>query len=80
LVFSGIGIFTSGFTSRRFLAMLLTHFKGVREMGLISESDFGVLVPMMTLLPLLLARGKTICPMSARCGEDGPARASSKSG
>ena len=64
LVFSGIGIFTSGFTTAgAFLAMLLTHFKGVREMGLISGIGLLVcLVPMMTLLPLLLARGKTDLP------------------
>jgi hypothetical protein len=64
LVFSGIGIFTSGFTTAgAFLAMLLTDFKGVREMGLISGIGLLVcLVPMMTLLPLWLARGKTDLP------------------
>ena len=64
LVFSGIGIFTSGFTTAgAFLAMLLTQFKGVREMGLISGIGLLVcLVPMMTLLPLMLARGKKDLP------------------
>ena len=64
LVFSGIGIFTSGFTTAgAFLAMLLTNFKGVQEMGLISGIGLLVcLVPMMTLLPLLLARGKPDLP------------------
>jgi hopanoid biosynthesis associated RND transporter like protein HpnN len=64
LVFSGIGIFTSGFTTAgAFLAMLLTDFKGVREMGLISGIGLLVcLVPMMTLLPLMLVRGKTDLP------------------
>lgn len=59
LVFSGIGIFTSGFTTAgAFLAMMLTEFKGVREMGLISGVGLLVcLVPMMTLLPIMLARG-----------------------
>src|SRR5205085_2676373 len=59
LVFAGIGIFTSGFTTAgAFLAMLLTDFKGVREMGLISGIGLLVcIVPMMTLLPLMLARG-----------------------
>ena len=60
LVFAGTGIFTSGFTTAgAFLAMLLTGFKGVREMGLISGVGLLVcIVPMMTLLPLLLVRGK----------------------
>ena len=64
LVSSGIGIFTSGFTTAgAFLAMLLTHFKGVREMGLISGVGLLVcLVPMMTLLPLMLVRVKTDLP------------------
>jgi hopanoid biosynthesis associated RND transporter like protein HpnN len=64
LVFAGIGIFTSGFTTAgAFLAMLLTSFKGVREMGLISGIGLLVcLVPMMTLLPLMLARGRTDVP------------------
>lgn len=59
LVFAGTGIFTSGFTTAgAFLAMLLTGFKGVREMGLISGVGLLVcIVPMMTLLPLMLARG-----------------------
>ncbi|MEY2409326.1 MAG: uncharacterized protein QOF48_1996, partial [Verrucomicrobiota bacterium] len=59
LVFAGTGIFTSGFTTAgAFLAMLLTDFKGVREMGFISGVGLLVcIIPMMTLLPLLLARG-----------------------
>ncbi len=64
LVFAGTGIFTSGFTTAgAFLAMLLTNFKGVREMGLISGVGLLVcLVPMMTLLPLMLARGRRKLP------------------
>ncbi len=59
LVFAGTGIFTSGFTTAgAFLAMLFTDFKGVREMGLISGIGLLVcIIPMMTLLPLMLARG-----------------------
>jgi uncharacterized protein len=58
LVFAGTGIFTSGFTTAgAFLAMLLTDFKGVREMGFISGIGLLVcIIPMMTLLPLMLAR------------------------
>ncbi len=69
LVFSGLGIFTSGFTTAgAFLAMLLTNFKGVREMGLISGVGLLVcLVPMMTLLPVMLARlGKQVPEVSLR--------------
>jgi uncharacterized protein len=69
LVFAGTGIFTSGFTTAgAFLAMLLTDFKGVREMGLISGVGLLVcIIPMMTLLPLMLARGgKKLPDESAR--------------
>lgn len=60
LAFTGIGIFTSGFTmSGAFFAMMLTDFKGIREMGMISGAGLLVcLIPMMTLLPVLLVRGK----------------------
>ena len=69
LTFAGTGIFTSGFTTAgAFLAMLLTDFKGVREMGLISGVGLLVcIVPMVTLLPLMLARGgKDLPDESAR--------------
>ena len=69
LVFAGTGIFTSGFTTAgAFLAMLLTDFKGVREMGFISGVGLLVcIIPMMTLLPLMLARGgKKLPDESAR--------------
>ncbi len=60
MVNTGLGIFTGCFTtSGAFLAMGLTDFKGIREMGVIS--GFGLLiclVPMMTLLPVLLLRGR----------------------
>ena len=56
IIFTGLGIFTSCFTTAgAFFAMTLTHFKGIREMGLISGTGLLVcLVPMMTLLPLML--------------------------
>ena len=60
MVFTGQGIFTGTFTTAgAFLAMVFTNFKGIQEMGLIC--GFGLLicfVPMMTLLPVLLLRGR----------------------
>ena len=60
MVFTGQGIFTGAFTTAgAFLAMVLTNFKGIQEMGLIC--GFGLLicfVPMMTMLPVLLLRGR----------------------
>src|SRR5437016_13895654 len=60
MVFTGQGIFTGCFTTAgAFLAMAITNFKGIQEMGLISGG--GVLIclaPMMTLLPVLLLRGR----------------------
>ena len=56
LVITGTGILTSGLTTAAaFLAMMLTGFKGIREMGLISGGGLLVcLVPMMTMLPAML--------------------------
>lgn len=61
LVVSGTGICTSGLiTAVAFLAMTLTQFKGIREMGLISGVGLLLcLVPMMTLLPALLMQGRS---------------------
>lgn len=58
LIFTGLGIFTSAFTTAgAFFAMMLTDFQGIREMGLISGAGLIVcLIPMMTLLPFLLVR------------------------
>jgi hopanoid biosynthesis associated RND transporter like protein HpnN len=58
-VFTGQGIVTGAFTTAAaFLAMALTHFKGIREMGIISGGGLLLcLVPMMTALPVLLLRG-----------------------
>jgi len=59
LVVSGSGICTGGLAiAVAFLAMTLTGFKGLREMGLIAGGGLIVcLVPMMTMLPALLLRG-----------------------
>jgi hopanoid biosynthesis associated RND transporter like protein HpnN len=59
-VFTGQGIVTGAFTTAAaFLAMALTRFKGIREMGIISGGGLLLcLVPMMTMLPVLLRRGR----------------------
>src|SRR5205814_3372034 len=53
-------IFTGAFTTAgAFLAMYFTNFKGIQEMGLICGGGLLIcLVPMMTMLPVLLLRGK----------------------
>jgi hopanoid biosynthesis associated RND transporter like protein HpnN len=60
MVFTGQGICTGAFTTAgAFLAMGFTHFKGIQEMGIICGSGLLIcLIPMMTLLPVLLLRGK----------------------
>ena len=60
MVFTGQGIFTGGLTTAGgFLAMGLTDFKGIQEMGVICGGGLLVcLVPMMTMLPVLLLRGR----------------------
>ena len=60
MVFTGQGIFTGALTTAgAFLAMYFTNFKGIQEMGLICGGGLLLcLVPMMTLLPLLLLRGR----------------------
>jgi hypothetical protein len=60
MVFTGQGIFTGAATTAfAFLAMWLTDFKGIQEMGLICGGGLLVcFVPMMTLLPVLLLRGR----------------------
>jgi len=60
MVFTGQGIFTGGFTTAGgFLAMGLTDFRGIREMGIICGGGLLVcLVPMLTMLPVLLLRGR----------------------
>ncbi len=60
MVFTGQGIITGALTTAMaFLAMGLTHFKGIQEMGIISGGGLVLcLIPMMTLLPILLMKGR----------------------
>lgn len=60
MVFTGQGIVTGAFTTAgAFLAMCFTNFRGIQEMGLICGGGLLLcLVPMMTLLPVLLLRGR----------------------
>src|SRR5882724_9463058 len=59
MVFTGQGIFTGALTTAvAFLAMGLTNFKGIQEMGIICGGGMIVcLIPMMTMLPVMLFRG-----------------------
>jgi predicted RND superfamily exporter protein len=58
MVFTGQGIVTGGLTTAgAFIAMWLTNFKGIQEMGIICGGGLALsLVPMMTMLPALLVR------------------------
>ncbi|MGH7971235.1 MAG: MMPL family transporter, partial [Limisphaerales bacterium] len=58
--FTGQGIVTGALTTAgAFLAMALTHFEGIQEMGIISGGGLLLcLVAMMTALPALLLRGR----------------------
>ena len=60
LVNTGVGIFTGAFTTAgAFFAMAFTGFQGIREMGIICGGGMLLsLVPMLTLLPALLLRGR----------------------
>jgi hopanoid biosynthesis associated RND transporter like protein HpnN len=60
IVFTGQGIITGALTTAMaFLAMGLTDFKGIREMGIISGGGLVLcLIPMMTVLPILLMKGR----------------------
>jgi uncharacterized protein len=60
MVFTGQGIVTGALTTAgAFLAMGLTDFKGIQEMGIISGGGLALcLIPMMTLLPILLMHGR----------------------
>jgi uncharacterized protein len=62
--FTGIGVITNALTiAGAFYFIVLTDFKGMREMGLIAGSGVIVcLVPMLTLLPLLLVWGNPDLP------------------
>ena len=60
MVYTGQGIFTGALTTAAaFVAMAFTHFRGIQEMGVISGGGLVLcLVPMMTMLPALLMRGR----------------------
>ena len=60
MVNTGVGIFTGAFTTAgAFFAMAFTDFKGIKEMGIICGGGLLVsLIPMMTLLPVLILRGR----------------------
>jgi hopanoid biosynthesis associated RND transporter like protein HpnN len=60
MVNTGLGIFTGCFTTAgAFFAMSLTDFKGIQEMGVIAGGGLVIcLIPMMTMLPALLLRGR----------------------
>jgi hypothetical protein len=60
MIHSGRGIFSGALTtSAAFLAMILTDFKGIQEMGIICGGGLMIcLFPMLTLLPVLLLRGR----------------------
>jgi len=60
MVFTGQGIVMGALTTAgAFAAMAFTHFKGIREMGIICGGGLMIcLVPMLTLLPVLLLRGR----------------------
>jgi hopanoid biosynthesis associated RND transporter like protein HpnN len=60
MVFTGQGIFTGALTTAgAFLAMAFTNFKGIQEMGIICGGGLLVcLIPMMTMLPVMLLRGR----------------------
>ena len=60
MVNTGMGIFTGAFTTAgAFYAMAGTSFRGIQEMGIICGSGMLLcLVPMMTMLPVLLFKGR----------------------
>jgi hopanoid biosynthesis associated RND transporter like protein HpnN len=60
MIFTGQGIFMGALTTAgAFAAMAFTNFKGIREMGIICGGGLMIcLVPMLTILPVLLLRGR----------------------
>lgn len=60
MIYTGQGIFTGALTTAgAFLAMCLTNFQGIKEMGIICGGGLLIcFVPMMTMLPVLLLRGR----------------------
>jgi uncharacterized protein len=71
MVFTGQGIFTGAMTTAgAFLAMSFTHFKGIQELGVICGGGLLIcFIPMMTLLPAMLLRGRQNI-MDHRSSED----------
>jgi hypothetical protein len=60
IVFTGQGIFTGALTtSGAFIAMVFTNFRGIQEMGIICGGGLLLcFIVMMTMLPVLLLRGR----------------------
>ena len=60
IAYTGMGIFTGALTTAgAFLAMAITKFKGIQEMGIICGSGMMLcFIPMMTMLPAMLLRGR----------------------
>jgi hypothetical protein len=60
MIYTGQGIFTGALTTAgAFLAMSFTNFKGIQEMGLICGGGLLIcFIPMMTMLPGMLLRGR----------------------
>jgi len=60
LVFTGLGVVTGALTTAgAFLAMSATDFRGIQEMGIICGGGLIIcLIPMMTMLPVMLLRGR----------------------
>ena len=60
MVYTGMGVVTGALTTAgAFLAMAATDFKGIQEMGVICGGGLAIcLVPMMTILPVMLLRGR----------------------
>ncbi len=59
MIYTGQGVFTGALTTAAaFVAMALTNFKGIQEMGIICGGGMLIcFVQMMTMLPVLLFRG-----------------------
>ena len=60
MVFTGQGIFMGALTTAgAFAAMAFTNFKGIQEMGIICGGGLLIcFIPMMTMLPAMLLRGR----------------------
>jgi uncharacterized protein len=60
MVFTGMGVVTGALTTAgAFFAMAGTDFRGIQEMGIICGGGLVIcLIPMMTMLPVLLLRGR----------------------